>query len=97
MRKYRISATSSSEVILIVPQSWPENRYDLIWVFDLKRGSWKFRQFFHARLVTGIAARFQNLTRGWGVLIPALLITALLTDGVRGRGNQRQILFSLRS
>ena len=36
----------------IVPQSWPENRYDLIWVFDLRRGSWKFRQFFHARLVT---------------------------------------------
>ena len=33
-----------------VPQSWPEDRYDLIWVFDRGDSSWTFRQFFHARL-----------------------------------------------
>ncbi len=33
-----------------VPQEWPENRYDLIWVFDRKGADWKFRQFFHERL-----------------------------------------------
>lgn len=33
-----------------VPQSWPEDRYDLIWVFDRRGDSWTFRQFFHARL-----------------------------------------------
>ena len=33
-----------------VPQSWPEDRYDLIWVFDRSGASWTFRQFFHARL-----------------------------------------------
>ena len=33
-----------------VPQSWPEDRYDLIWVFDRKGASWRFRQFFHPRL-----------------------------------------------
>jgi hypothetical protein len=33
-----------------VPQSWPEDRYDLIWVFDRSGDSWTFRQFFHARL-----------------------------------------------
>jgi hypothetical protein len=35
---------------ITVPQSWPEDRYDLIWVFDRSSGSWTFRQFFHARL-----------------------------------------------
>jgi hypothetical protein len=34
-----------------VPQTWPENRYDLIWVFDRARDAWKFRQFFHERLM----------------------------------------------
>ena len=33
-----------------VPQSWPEDRYDLIWVFDRKGGSWRFRQISHPRL-----------------------------------------------
>ena len=33
-----------------VPQNWPENRYDLIWVFDRAGDAWSFRQFFHARL-----------------------------------------------
>ena len=35
-----------------VPQSWPEDRYDLIWVFDRAGETWSFRQFFHGRLVT---------------------------------------------
>jgi hypothetical protein len=34
-----------------VPQTWPENRYDLIWVFDRVGDQWKFRQFFHERLM----------------------------------------------
>lgn len=34
-----------------VPQKWPENRYDLIWVFDRDGAGWKFRQFFHERLM----------------------------------------------
>ena len=34
-----------------VPQTWPENRYDLIWVFDRTGIKWKFRQFFHERLM----------------------------------------------
>jgi hypothetical protein len=34
-----------------VPQTWPENRYDLIWVFDRAGDHWKFRQFFHERLM----------------------------------------------
>ena len=33
-----------------VPQNWPEDRYDLIWVFDRDRNAWAFRQFYHARL-----------------------------------------------
>ena len=33
-----------------VPQSWPEDRYDLIWVFDRSGRAWSFRQFFHNRL-----------------------------------------------
>ena len=33
-----------------VPQSWPEDRYDLIWVFDRKASTWRFRQFSHPRL-----------------------------------------------
>ena len=35
-----------------VPQSWPEDRYDLIWLFDRVDDTWSFRQFFHGRLVT---------------------------------------------
>ncbi|MFO1207777.1 MAG: hypothetical protein U1E40_00985 [Amaricoccus sp.] len=35
-----------------VPQSWPEDRYDLIYVFDRSGDAWSFRQFFHGRLVT---------------------------------------------
>ena len=38
-----------------VPQSWPEDRYDLIWVFARKGRGWSFRQFFHPRLGTGTA------------------------------------------
>jgi len=34
-----------------VPQTWPENRYDLIWVFDRTAERWTFRQFFHERLM----------------------------------------------
>jgi hypothetical protein len=38
---------------MTVPQSWPEDRYDLIYVFDRSTGNtWTFRQFFHERLVT---------------------------------------------
>jgi hypothetical protein len=33
-----------------VPQSWPEDRYDLIWVFDRTQVVWSFRQVFHGRL-----------------------------------------------
>ena len=33
-----------------VPQSWPEDCYDLIWVFDHSGDLWAFRQFFHAHL-----------------------------------------------
>lgn len=32
------------------PQTWPENRYDLIWVFDRVGEGWRFRQFSHERL-----------------------------------------------
>jgi hypothetical protein len=35
-----------------VPQSWPEDRYDLIYVFSRAGDAWSFRQFFHGRLVT---------------------------------------------
>ena len=35
-----------------VPQSWPEDRYDLIYVFDRAGDAWSFRQFSHGRLVT---------------------------------------------
>jgi len=42
-----------------VPQSWPEDRYDLIWVFDRDRNAWAFRQFYHARLFSSA----QNLSR----------------------------------
>lgn len=34
-----------------VPQDWPEDRYDLIWVFDRAGAGWSFRQFFHALLM----------------------------------------------
>jgi hypothetical protein len=37
-----------------VPQSWPEDRYDLIWVFDRSDSSWTFRRFFHARLFSSV-------------------------------------------
>ena len=39
-----------------VPQSWPEDRYDLIWVFDRNRDAWSFRQFHHARLFSSLQA-----------------------------------------
>jgi hypothetical protein len=39
-----------------VPQNWPEDRYDLIWVFDRKGRGWSFRQLFHPRLGAGMAA-----------------------------------------
>ena len=35
-----------------VPQSLPEDRYDLIYVFGCAGDVWRFRQFFHGRLVT---------------------------------------------
>jgi hypothetical protein len=35
-----------------VPQSWPGDRYDLIYAFDRRGDAWRFRQFFHERLVT---------------------------------------------
>ena len=35
-----------------VPQSWPEDRYDLIYVFDRAGDAWSFRQFSHGRLFT---------------------------------------------
>jgi hypothetical protein len=35
-----------------VPQSWPKDRYDLIYVFDRHGDTWSFRQFSHERLVT---------------------------------------------
>jgi hypothetical protein len=39
-----------------VPQDWPEDRYDLIWIFDRKGGSWKFRQYSHPQLLAaGVA------------------------------------------
>lgn len=34
-----------------VPQSWPEDRYDLIWVFNRTEAGWSFRQLFHERLL----------------------------------------------
>ena len=39
-----------------VPQTWPEDRYDLIWVFERKGGGWTFRQLFHPRLGPGTGA-----------------------------------------
>ncbi len=33
-----------------VPQTWPDDRYDLIWVFERKGRKFKFRQLFHPRL-----------------------------------------------
>ena len=33
-----------------VPQNWPEDRYDLIYVFDRAGDAWSFRQFSHGRL-----------------------------------------------
>jgi hypothetical protein len=39
-----------------VPQSWPEDRYDLIWIFERKGRGWTFRHLFHPRLGTGGAA-----------------------------------------
>lgn len=35
-----------------VPQIWPEDRYDLIYVFDRAGDGWSFRQFFHEQLAT---------------------------------------------
>lgn len=35
-----------------VPQKWPEDRYDLIWVFERAGDAWSFRQLSHGRLVT---------------------------------------------
>ncbi len=35
-----------------VPQSWPEDQYDIIYVFDRDGDVWSFRQFSHGRLFT---------------------------------------------
>ena len=35
-----------------VPQTWPEDRYDLIYAFERVGDGWSFRQFSHGRLVT---------------------------------------------
>ncbi len=35
-----------------VPQSWPDNRYDLIWVFDRTGGAWSFRELVHDKLAS---------------------------------------------
>lgn len=40
-----------------VPQNWPEDCYDLIWVFDRTGVSWGFRQFFHERLVASRSSK----------------------------------------
>lgn len=34
-----------------VPQIWPDDRYDLIYVFDRDGDGWSFRQFTHGQLV----------------------------------------------
>ncbi|MBP7001961.1 hypothetical protein [Amaricoccus sp.] len=34
-----------------VPQRWPEDRYDLVYVFDRVGDDWSFRQLAHERLV----------------------------------------------
>jgi broad specificity phosphatase PhoE len=36
-----------------VPQAWPENRYDLIWVFDRITNGWRFTELSQARLKSG--------------------------------------------
>ena len=34
-----------------VPQTWAQDRYDLVYVFDRVNDGWSFRQFFHERLM----------------------------------------------
>lgn len=36
-----------------VPQSWPDDGYDLVWVFERKGRTWRFRQLAHPRLRSG--------------------------------------------
>jgi broad specificity phosphatase PhoE len=36
-----------------IPQAWPENRYDLIWVFDRTTDGWRFIELSQARLKSG--------------------------------------------
>lgn len=36
-----------------VPQTWPEDRYDLVYIFTRAEGAWTFRQLFHGRLLGG--------------------------------------------
>jgi hypothetical protein len=36
-----------------VPQTWPEDRYDLVWIFERVGEAWSFRQVFHERLLGG--------------------------------------------
>ena len=36
-----------------VPDTWPGDRYDLVWVFDRKGRRWAFRQLVHPRLTPG--------------------------------------------
>jgi hypothetical protein len=33
-----------------VPDAWPGDRYDLVWIFDRKGRRWTFRQLAHPRL-----------------------------------------------
>ena len=33
-----------------VPDTWPDDRYDLVWIFDRKGRGWTFRELEHPRL-----------------------------------------------
>lgn len=38
-----------------VPARWPDDRYDLVWIFERKGKGWAFRQLYHPRLGTPAA------------------------------------------